>query len=151
MDDPRIVEFESAEAMFAYMEDQEAEANARAHPQQVSIGRGEYVLKPTPDFLIFGYLPEEREDGSTRPDLFARGYRTGKWFSEVVPAGEEGDAHVVTLWRIHKEEFDAAMAVEWETEVIVRTDWGRAMFARMKEEATTSSTGLVERQGDPTP
>lgn len=144
-DQPRIREFESAEAMFAYMEEEEARANATVHPQQRSIDRGEYVVRPTPEMLIFGYLYDSDDGRATTQDLFDRGYRTGIWNSEACPQGEAGDAHVVTLWRIFREEYQQAMDAAWETAVIIRTEWGRKMFARILEEQRQhNATGLVE-------
>lgn len=145
--------FDSPEDMFAYMDEAERSANASTHPAQASIGFGEYVIRPMEQFLIFGriYERDERNSGEDPEtikrldDAYSRGYRTGFWSSDALPEGEPGDAHVVSLWRIFKEEYEAAKAVDWETEAIVRSDWGRAMFARILEEQNQSNaTGLIQ-------
>ena len=145
--DEHVKHFDSVDEMMAHIQAEEDAARARAHPAQTSIGRGEYVLRPTEHCLIFGYLFDTNEEGSTRPDLFARGYRTGVWFSEVTPEGEKGDAHVVTLWRILKEEHDAAEAAEWETETIIRSEWGKAMFARIRQEFVNTRGATHDNAG----
>ena len=144
MDDNEVKMFGTADEMFAYMARAEQSANEAVHPAQRSIQRGEYVIRPMAQFLIFGYLFDTNDKRNTRQDLFDRGYRTGYWFSDACPEGEEGDAHVVTLWRITQEEFKAAEAIDWETEEIIRSDWGRKMFIRIRDEAANAGGAVNE-------
>lgn len=152
----RVQQFDSVEEMLASMKRDEDRANAEAHPQQHSIGFGEYVVRPMPELLVWGYVQErdernEGEDEYTITNLdysHERGYRTGMWYSEVVPEGEPGSAHVVTLWRIRKEEFEEAKALEWSVRAIVQQPWFTVMMGRIQEEmahrggATTDPNGV---------
>jgi hypothetical protein len=144
-------QFGSMDEMMDYMREEEAKAQAAVHPAQASIGRGEYVIKPTPHCLVFGYIFDTGETGATEPSLFERGYRTGRWYSEACVGGEEGDSHVVTLWRIFKEEFDAAKDLDWEMADLMSKPWAREMLDRVLHEQTdlTGATGTMNPDSVP--
>lgn len=126
----KIIGFNSLEEIINYMARQEVESNAEALDYQQEIQRGTYVVRIMRDLVIWGYLMTEEEitDGyGTDPesleelryeleamrDSFSRGYRYGKYFSEVEPDGEYGSAHVVTLWPITKADFEIAQRNGW--------------------------------------
>jgi len=125
--------FDSIDEAFAWMQEQEAKANADVHPAQKRIDRGTYALRPAPEVpcLIFGYILTEEEiregevfAGADEGELaftmdilassYQRGYRYGRWYSVVVPEGEIGDAHIANLWPLTKEVFDAAKEQGWQ-------------------------------------
>lgn len=139
-----IVSFGSMDEMLDYMDRQEKEANERAHPVQRAIHYGDHVLRHHEGFMVFGWLPEKDEvmkgeDRATQKMLganFERGYRYGKWFSELCPEGEWGDSHVSNLWPIRAEEFKDARDTFWDTRRIVNSQWGIQMLERIREEVT---------------
>jgi len=115
-----VMGFESMEEMQAYMADAEARAIRAAIPRQWEISWGAYVLRVVDTLVIFGHIwgssdyeyTEELEH--ERINNYPRGYRYGKWYSEVLPEGELGSAHVSTLWEITEQEFMAAEKNNWE-------------------------------------
>jgi hypothetical protein len=124
-----MIGFESAEEMQRYMAEQEQGATDNALAEQWQITWGTYVLRIVDELWIFGYIytPSEYSDLTPGAEMdeeiiaelvqlqesHDRGYRYGRWFSEVVPDGEYGSAHVVSLWQITKADFDDARAHEW--------------------------------------
>jgi len=123
-----ILGFDSTEEMLGYMAEQEEKAIAEALSEQWAITWGDYVVRFIDDLVIWGELETQvdvvedaggEDEEETRYELeqildsHGRGYRTGKWFSEVEPTGEYGSAHVVTLWKITKEEFETAGENDW--------------------------------------
>jgi hypothetical protein len=124
-----IIGFDSVEEMQDYLATQEANAIAGTLVEQWAITWGDYVIRFVDDLVIWGDLETQEELVATETsddeeesrheleqalDSHGRGYRFGKWFSTVEPTGEYGSAHVVTLWKISKEEFDAAGENDWE-------------------------------------
>jgi hypothetical protein len=136
----KIIGFESYEEMLEYTEKQHAELVARMKdlpPQQEQITFGSHVLRLVPIgdenvLVIFGrvYTIEETElleiqagadvlGGELRTimekftSLHEDGYRYGRWYSEVCPEGEVGDAHVTTLWPITEADYQHALNNGW--------------------------------------
>lgn len=143
----RVVSYESFDAL---MEDQRAyeqEANQVAHPLQQEITWGDYAISKTEDEVtIWGqivfksdHVAFETEDAETDEEkdyitrqidrVYDRGYRFGHWSSRLHPEGEWGTKHVATLWKVTKEEYEAAKDNGWEAPDEVR----RAINARIAE------------------
>ena len=123
-----IIGFENTEEMLEYMAAQEEEAIANTLPEQWAITWGDYVVRFVDDLVIWGDLETQEEliesetsddEEESRVELeqaldsHGRGYRFGKWFSDVEPTGEYGSAHVVSLWKITKEDFEIASRNDW--------------------------------------
>lgn len=131
-----VVSFENMEDYFAYAKVKEAEANAAVLPQQREIDWGDYVVRFVPGLVIWGeiptfddvcasertYYPEVLDAESAEEynaivaglkDRYERGYRFGRFSSEIEP-GEWGDAHISTLWKISKEDYEVAMRNDWK-------------------------------------
>jgi hypothetical protein len=125
-----ILGFTSTEEMLDYVAEQEAIAIADTLPEQWEITWGDYVIRfVEPDLVVWGDLwtqeklvesetsddeEESRVELEQAMDSHGRGYRFGQWFSEVEPAGEYGTAHVVSLWKITKREFEIAGENDWQ-------------------------------------
>ena len=137
----KIIGFDSAEEMFAYMAEREAElAEEMKHltEPQKGIGYGQYVLRMTPvgeeePLAIFGYIYTKAEfrelelaaganpnDGELDfimerlQSAYDRGYRYGNWFSVACPEGEPGDSPLTTLWPITEADYQHALNNGWE-------------------------------------
>lgn len=128
-----VVGFDSADEMFQYMADQEEKAMLDTLPEQWQIKNGDRVFRQVEGGLsIWGqiftwdeFLADNTPAGK-KPDeeilqeledlknAHDRGYRYGRWFSEVEPDGEYGSAHVVSLWRISHSDFEIARRNEWQ-------------------------------------
>jgi len=128
--------FDSLEEMLAYQADKEQEALRNTLPEQSRITWGSYVFRMVDELAIFGQImtPAEYMNDNIKPDWepdeaqmaeieaemaglqrsHVHGYRYGKWFSVVEPTGEYGSAHVVALWEITREDFEAAERNEWQ-------------------------------------
>lgn len=132
----RIVGFSSLEEMLAYQQQREEEAQAQPLlPEQRAITWGDHVMRVVEGpLMIYGHIYTEEElvqieadagatDVEIREELrvlretHARGYRYGRYYSEVVPKGEVGDAHLVTLWPISPEDFVEAQQRDWKLSV----------------------------------
>ena len=132
-----VVGFDTMDEFWEYQAKKEAQANAAVVSLQREIGYGSYVVRLVPNLVIWGYISaleevkaaerkyysdpfgegEEDEyngiiDGVT--DRFKRGYRYGRFYSEVEPAGELGDAHISTLWPITEKDFERARRNRWQ-------------------------------------
>ena len=139
----KIIGFSSMEEMAAYMAEAEARvAEQMKHltPEQSGISFGSYALRLIPvgddvndTLVIFGrvysYAEVELLELASGADplhgelrtimerfnrLHADGYRYGRWFSNVCPEGEVGDAHVTTLWPITEADYQHALNNSWE-------------------------------------
>lgn len=151
MSDFKMTPFNSIEDAFAYMRQQEDRANANVHRFQRSISRGDYVFRRVDDLLIFGYVftAEEALEGEDDPglpnrldDLFERGYRYGRWYSNVVLEGEIGDTHIANLWPIFKEEFDEAQVLAFDPVMMRGTEWFDSMIRRIIDEMASSGSAM---------
>lgn len=137
----KIIGFDSTEEMLEYMDSKESEVAEQMkdllEPQK-GIGYGSYALRVIPydddtSLAIFGYIYTEdeireqeieagasTEDGELEfilagmADAHERGYRYGTWHSVVLPDGEPGDAHLVTLWPITEADYHTALDLGWE-------------------------------------
>jgi len=133
-----IIGFDSMEQMMAYQAQREAElAEEMKHlsePQQ-SISWGSYAIRlviddDKVDTVVFGrvftiteFTALELGAGAAQDEVFltiahlqelyARGYRYGRWFSEPFPDGEYGDAHVTDLWPITEADYQHALNNRW--------------------------------------
>lgn len=161
--DPRVftmdgaVAYGSIEEMLEEMGRAEIRAIEEATPRQWAITYGDVVLKPDPSrsLLIFGriHTKAERDKGedaytvSRLDDAYRRGYRTGRWHSDIVPEGEEGDSHISTLWPIAVEEFEEAEALNFSTQLIASLPWGREMLKRVHDEAGAEMGATVDTDG----
>lgn len=128
--------FKSFEAMQAWMGRQEDEANANVVSAQREITWGDYVIRLVPTLVIWGriygkqeiydierkYYADPFEEGEQEEfeytinvleDSHARGYRYGWWSSEI-ESGEPGDAHISTLWKISKSDYEIAQRNGWK-------------------------------------
>jgi len=132
--------FSTFEEMDDFLAESEREAIANTLPEQWQITWGSYVVRVVERLVIFGIVYTEEQflntslkgeaeyDEEIRAELddlraaHERGYRYGRWFSEVEPDGEYGSAHVVNLWRITEEDFVAARHNGWHLnpDLIVR-------------------------------
>jgi len=137
----KIIGFRSSDEVLTYLEEQEAlaqEAMKHLAQPQLDIGYGAYVLRvlaygDNESLAIFGYIYTEDEvreleinagaglnNGelesimSNLRDSYARGYRYGTYHSMVVPQGEPGDAHLMSLWPITELDFEEARSNDWE-------------------------------------
>ena len=123
-------EFDSMEAMWEFMREQERLANENTADWQRAIGYGDYWMRMYEEILIFGYVNTldeldaiERELGVEDDELafersmisnaHERGYRYGKAYSVVEPDGEWGSTHVSTMIPISREMFEAARECGW--------------------------------------
>ena len=116
----KIIGFDSFEELMAFQEKEERLANAEVIEEQKEITWGDYVFRVIDELVIFGHLftrDEYMEDASANTEdtdrWYARGYRYGQFFSEVVPRGEYGSAHIINLWPITKGDFEVAQAHGW--------------------------------------
>lgn len=125
--------FDSTEEMIEYVKEQERQSNADALPEQFAINWGDRVIRVVDDLAIWGhiytwdeFLKDNTEAGQQSDeeilleleglkDAHLRGYRYGRWYSEVEPDGEYGSAHVVSLWPITWSDFEVARRNEWHT------------------------------------
>jgi hypothetical protein len=126
-----MIGFEDAEEAFNYMNDAELQSILHALDEQWRIGWGSYVLRIVDELWIFGHIFSHEElvaevtEPGKAPDeealyelrmhqaSYDRGYRYGRWYSQVVPEGEYGSAHVAALWEITVEDFNQARALGW--------------------------------------
>lgn len=148
-----IAGFDSLEEMLAYMRDQEREANEAVLPEQWKITWGDHVFRLVDDLAIFGYVytpnqflrsnlragedlpdPEIVEELESIKHAFERGYRYGKWYSEIEPMGEYGSAHVVSLWPITVEEFEECERNDWKVTPAIAFRVAREVLAARKRE-----------------
>lgn len=127
-----VIGFDSAEEMEAYMVSEEKHAMENTMDEQWAIPWGGYVFRITDGLAIWAHIFSEREflaenskpgQGPDEEILYELdglkaahelGYRYGRWHSEVVPEGEYGSAHVVSLWPITKQDFEAARENGWK-------------------------------------
>jgi hypothetical protein len=128
--------FTSFEEAMEHMAEQEAAANESVSPAQRAITWGDYVIRLVPDLVIWGAIPEwddlvamERgyyadpfkEDEQAEfeytiaglRDRLERGYVFGSFTSADFPQPELGDAHISTLWKISKEDYEIARRNDW--------------------------------------
>lgn len=118
--------FDSMEEMLAYQAEQERIATQTAMAEQWEISYGDYVFRIIDNLQIFGEIFTRESFLGPAPDkelvdewvelteAYERGYRYGRWYSKVVPEGEYGSAHVVTLWKITERDFERARMLGWE-------------------------------------
>jgi hypothetical protein len=120
--------FGSMEEMLAYMEDQERRANKLVVEEQWAIKEGDHWCRPVPEMGIFEFgivlTMEESLQGEDEEDLDfiraniqernERGYRFSRAYSVMEPQGMLGDTHVLNMWPIKPEEFEAAKAGDWD-------------------------------------
>lgn len=127
----KMIGFDSPEEAFNYMSDAELQSILSALDEQWRIGWGSYVVRVMEELWIFGriFSHERHVAESLKPDgsvdeeglyelrqleeSYDRGYRYGKYYSEVVPDGEYGSAHVAVLWEITETDFEEARALGW--------------------------------------
>src|SRR6478672_3409544 len=120
MADPRIRAYDNIEDFLLDQARDEATANAAVMDRQREIVWGSYAIRfyesdENETLLIFCDLhdletlvAQEEACGSEGEELemyrartvmlYQRGYRSGDFYSEVVPTGEFGDAHIATMW-----------------------------------------------------
>jgi hypothetical protein len=139
-----VIGFDSSDEMFAYMDEQERIAIAGALPEQWLIDWGSWAVRMVEDLAIFGEIwdqeqvlgpdPDEEAEEELRQiiDSHRRGYRYGKWYSEVEPEGEYGSAHVVSLWEISKDDFEVGRRNGWRI-------WPELAF-RIRRDVTAART-----------
>ena len=125
-----MIGFESADEAFNYMNDAELQSIQNALDEQWRIDWGAYVLRVVDELWIFGHIfsyqeliaetvadgePDEEAIYELRihEESYHRGYRYGRWYSQVCPEGEYGSAHVATLWEITVADFNEARAQGW--------------------------------------
>jgi hypothetical protein len=126
-----MIGFDSPEEAFNYMNNAELQSILHALDEQWRIGWGAYVLRIVDELWIFGHVlsreelmaevsepgqePDEegRYELRMRQESYDRGYRYGKYYSQVCPEGEYGSAHVAALWEITQQDFDEAQALGW--------------------------------------
>jgi len=128
-----ILGFDSVEEMAEYTLNNREAADSQKLPEQDAITWGDYVVRLVntgdKELAIFGHILTEEEilhrEGLTEPDdefLFTMerireahhaGHRYGEWFSKILPEGETGSAHVVSLWQIEEADFVYALDHDW--------------------------------------
>jgi len=146
-----VIGFDSVEEMNEYMAKQEQDAVERTLPRQWEIGWGSYVIRLVEDLVIWAHIFTEEEflelernaEGPGTPEEIEEevqaelaqlregynlGYRYGKWYSVIEPAGEYGDAHVSSLWPITKADFALGLSNDWEI--------GSPLMDRLRAEIT---------------
>lgn len=99
--------FDSLEELLDYQMRQESKNANQALPEQWAIGVGDYVFRLVDELPIFGHITQ-------RSAGYDKGYRYGRFYSSVLPEGEYGSAHVATLWKISRNEFNRARRLHWE-------------------------------------
>lgn len=131
-----MVGFSSFEEMQDYLRHSESEAIRDSLAEQWAIDWGSWVVRflgsATDRLWIYGelftqelYRQSEIEAGADPEevdwelegvmDAYQRGYRFGRWYSQVLPEGELGTAHVSSLWPISSAEFHQAREQGWVT------------------------------------
>lgn len=147
--------FDSMEEMLAYQAEQEAVAISESLDEQWRITWGSYVFRQIEGLSIWGHIMTPAEILGEHPDeeaiaeleqlqdAHARGYRYGKYYSTVEPAGEYGSAHVVSLWPIGQQAFERARLVGWEL-------WEELAISLMAEmrEARDNQKGTEDERPD---
>lgn len=133
--------FESLEDMQEFLKDQNAAAKAAMTKEQETLTWGSYVIMPTTDFVIFGYIFTEEEvrlgeinAGGSQEEVewtlqgiraaFERGHLFGRWHSIVELEGELGSNHAVNCWPIDSHTFNIAATFGWDAAAMVRAPEG---------------------------
>ena len=157
-----VFSFSTMEEFYQHQEQAETAANANVVPAQREITWGDYVIRLVPDLVVWGriYTFEEivakeaelgaKEDELERTKLrlrafYDRGYRYGWWSSSVDP-GEPGDAHISTLWRIPREDYEKARDNAW----LLWPELAHRLHAEFVQ-ATNEETMEGKDGGDSTP
>lgn len=163
----KIIGFDSPEEMLTYMAERD-QAVVDAMPDllepQLGIGWGCYAIRMHPVsedemLAIFGYIFTEEEVSRQEIEAGAgiadgelgyimerlreshdRGYRFGTWASVVLPQGEYGDAHLMTLWPITEADYLSAQNNGWEMNM--------DLHARISNEVEEYTKGRNENEGD---
>jgi len=138
---PNMFTFESLDDMRRWMAAQTARAQHAMTEEQRALTWGSYVMMPTRDFIIFGYVFTEEEvrlgelaagadqeeaEGTLRAlrGTLDRGYLYGRWHSLAEPEGELGSNHAVSCWPILWREFNVAATFAWDASALVRQPEG---------------------------
>ena len=140
--------FQSTDEMFAFMQEQERQANANVSPDQAQIGYGAYWMRVDQEVTIFGYVPTEAEirvsEGGDEVDqeelaytlemlrdAHQRGYRYGKCYSAWEPEGEWGSTHISVMIEIQEWQFKRAQKQGWDYKRLMNREDGRWMIGHM--------------------
>lgn len=129
----KLLGFNSLEEILEYQEKAYNEAEARTLDIQREITYGDYVFRLHEEILIFGrvstqeeflgnnlrgqedeYNDEIRAEWAGIEEAHTRGYRYGRYHSNVCPEGEWGSSHVSTLWKITADDFEVAERNDWQ-------------------------------------
>lgn len=142
-----IYEFDNFDEAQAFMQEQEALANANLLPRQHTIVYGSYWIRAVDgDMLEYGYVLPEGEGGDR--GAYERGYRFSLCSSVLGEA--RGDVHLAYLWPIEKEEYDLAKANGWQAS---HEDWEKDMLIRITHEVDEDNARVAEgndsRPSDP--
>lgn len=145
--------FDSVDDLFDEMDRAEKAAMENLPPQQASITYGAYVVRMVGDVLVWGTLHEKQDlllDEYDDTEPHARGYRWGRFYSTLCPEGEEGSAHVSTLWSIRMEDFEKARLYGWSLgqasveDIGWVVDFGTRMQQQMVASGLATEEGTVE-------
>lgn len=133
-----FMEFESMEAAFDWMAQQEEAANKVLAPEQKGIGWGDHWIRFEEWGAIFGRVYTEEEVHDTEKALIdkepevermpgelgyilarlrethERGYRYGWAHSKFYTDGELGDTHIFNMWPIDHTLYEAMKKVNWD-------------------------------------
>lgn len=130
-----IVGFDSMEEMLLYMAGGEKDANESVLAPQEKITWGDYVVRlhqaTNMMLAIWSHLHTQEQVAAEITDsveeqaeveaelrgltrAHARGFRYGRWFSQVLPQGEYGSAHIVSCWPITSEDYEMARTNDWQ-------------------------------------
>lgn len=111
----KVKSFDSMEEMLDFIDENRKAAVAHVRPTQEALTKGDfYAADSHMGFAIFGELVEE-------PDPEEEGLVLTRAFSQILPGGELGYAHIVTMIPITADEFQNAKESGWRnTDVVIR-------------------------------
>ncbi len=137
----KIIGFSSLEEMMGYQAAREAELMLEMEhlsDAQRQVTYHSYAINLVPDhdgslaLVVFGRVASREEfeilelGAGANPmngeiemimrrydELYAKGYRYGRWFSEPYPDGEFGDTHITQLWPITEADYQHALNNRW--------------------------------------
>lgn len=134
MNDDNVRSYSNAQEMFDAMATRELAAALEVVDKQREVTWGSYFFKPvttstetiyvfakcdTLDDIVQGEVnagaDSDEIDYYKRhyTDMHQRNYRRGWHYSVVVPDGEYGDSHLVSIWPITEADFEEAKSLGW--------------------------------------
>jgi len=136
-----VFSFDSLDDLQQFVRESGDAALAAISEEQRGLSWGCYVMMPTTDFIIFGYVFTKEEirlgeihAGASQEEAEStveatqagldRGRLFGRWLSLVEPDGELGYNHAVNCWPTTAQQHNVAATFGWDARSIVREPEG---------------------------